>query len=76
MAFASAGATGGVPRLAGTAERAATIDDDRLYGRHLVDPQHRIVVEVALLHSPGLDADFAIQSRRQTVDDAALHLRH
>ena len=43
--------------------------------RHLVDAEHRVVVEVRLLHPAAIDRDPAIEGRRERIHCAALHLR-
>ena len=43
------------------------------HGR-FVDPQHVVLIEVALLHAAFVDRDFAFQRRRQSVDDGAADL--
>src|SRR6266849_1554550 len=55
----------------------AAAHDVRLYPRHLLQPQERIVVEVGLLNASLLETQLAVQSRGEAIDHAALHLgRH
>ena len=42
--------------------------------RHLVDPEHIVLMEVALLHAAAVDRDRPFQRRRETECDAALNL--
>src|SRR5207253_3185871 len=63
-------------RLSNSARRGLARNDVDLYDRHFVDPQHGIVVEVALLHAALVDGDGAIKRGAETIDDAALHLRY
>jgi hypothetical protein len=41
---------------------------------HLVDPQHLVAVEVALLGSTRLDLDLAVIERAESEADATFHL--
>ena len=50
------------------------VDDVDFDGRALAHAQHRLVVEIALLHAAVDDIDAAMQRGRQTEDDGALHL--
>ncbi len=43
--------------------------------RHLVHAQHRVVVEVRLLHAPVLEGELAVQRRAEAEGDAGLDLR-
>src|SRR5713101_6415660 len=45
-----------------------------LHGRHFMDAQQWVIVEVPLLHPPLLEADFAVERGGQTKDGTALHL--
>src|SRR5207249_11763994 len=63
-------------RLSDSARGCFARSDVDLDDRHFVDPQHGIVVEVALLHAALVDGDGAIKRGAETVDDAALHLRY
>src|SRR5205823_799606 len=42
--------------------------------RHLVHPEHRIVVKVPLPHASFLEGDLAIQGSGEAKDDTTLHL--
>src|SRR3989475_4395818 len=64
-----------IPRLADAALRVGARHDVPLALRHPREPQHPIVVEVALLHATPVDRDLAPQRRREAVHDRALHLR-
>ncbi len=44
-------------------------------GRRLVDAQHAVVVEIALLHAALVDRDLAIERRSQPEEETALQLR-
>ena len=63
IALATAGATGGTAGLADAGRGLRARHDVDLDLRHLVDPQHRVVVEVALLHAPVLERDLRRTAR-------------
>src|SRR6266700_704005 len=65
----------GCARFTDAALRVAARHDVDLHHRHLGQPEHAVVVEVALLHAALVDRDLAPQRRRQAVHDGALHLR-
>ena len=62
------------PGLADAAHLGAALDDVDLDLRHLVDAQHAVVVEVALLDPAVLEGDGAVERRAEAEGDAALHL--
>ena len=74
IALVSAGATPGAG-LADAAGRLAALDEMDLDRRRLVDAQHAIVVEVALLDAAVLERDLALQRGGEAEDDAAFDLR-
>src|SRR5438046_54347 len=66
------------PRLADAAGRrvgAGRYDVDVGYGRGLVDPDHREIVEIALLHLAVLEGDRAMLGEAHAHDRGALDLR-
>src|SRR6059036_2500591 len=68
------GGDGGNARLAEAAGGGTGVEDVRFHDRRLVDSQHRIVVEVRLLHAPAVDGDGAVEERGERIDPAAFHL--
>ena len=61
--------------LADAARLRAALDQVGLDARRLADPQHRIVIEVRLLHAPVGDRDLAGEYGTQAEDHAACELR-
>src|SRR5258706_4281039 len=61
--------------FADSAGRLLVPDQMNLDSRNLVDPQHAVIVEIALPHAALIDGDLAIERRRQPEDQAALHFR-
>ena len=74
-ALATAGAITGTPGSPTPDGFGRRRHDVHLDGRHLVDAQERVVVEVRLLDHAVLQRDLAVQRRRQPEADAAFHLR-
>ena len=64
----------GDSRLADPTHLVTALDNRDLDHRHLGEPQHRVGVEVGLLHAALLERDFTEQRGSQTKDDAAFHL--
>ena len=64
IALATAGAIGGTPGSPTPPGFASLGTMCTSTSRHLVHPQHRVVVEVALLHAPVLERDLAVAARR------------
>src|SRR2546430_10419190 len=60
------------PRLTDTALGVGARHDVDLHHRHLGQPEHAVVVEVALLHAALVDRDLAPQRRGQAGHDGAL----
>src|ERR1041385_553092 len=60
--------------LADAARRRVAGDDVQFNVRHLVDAQHVVVVEVALLHAAAVDRDAAFQRGAEAERDRALDL--
>src|SRR5690606_31668723 len=65
----------GRPRFADPCWRFRRWHDMHFDFRHLVDAQHLVVVEVGLHYLAVFERDLAHEQRRQSVADAALHLR-
>src|SRR6267154_3641279 len=61
--------------FADSARRLIVPNQMNLDGRSLVDPQHAVIVEIALPHAALVDRDLTIERRRQPEDQAALQLR-
>src|SRR5881398_3337598 len=61
--------------LAEASRRLAGVQDVLLDDRHLVDAEHRIVVEIGLLHTTAVDRDLAVECGRERVHRAPFHLR-
>src|SRR5258708_38864461 len=62
-------------RFPDSARRLLVSDQMNLDGRSLVDPQHAVIVEIALPYAALVDRDLTIERRRQSEDQAALQLR-
>src|SRR4029434_3157064 len=62
-------------RFADAAGRRVAGHDVNLYRWHLIHSQHRIIVEVALLHSALVNRALSVQRRSKTPNDAPFHLR-
>src|SRR5882672_1996071 len=64
----------GGARFADAARQLVIPDQMNLDGRSLVDPEHAVIVEIALLYAALFDRDFTIERRRQPEDQPALQL--
>src|SRR5258705_6216192 len=62
---------GGDARLSEAAGGRAGVEDVGFHNGRLVDSQHRIVVEVRLLHAPAVDGDGTVEESSEGVDSAA-----
>ncbi len=65
------------PRSAGLAGSAGSVlagHNMHFHHRHLIDTQHVVLMEIALLHAAAVDGDAAFERRRQAECDAALDL--
>jgi hypothetical protein len=60
--------------LTETARLLSAFDDVHLDWRHLVDPQHAVIVEIRLTHTAFVDGELAEQRRGQTKDQPSLEL--
>ena len=65
---------GGGASLTDTARLLPAFDNVHLDWRHLIDPQHAVIVEIRLTHAAFVDGDLAEQRRGQTKDQPALEL--
>src|SRR5262249_26801297 len=63
------------PALAHSARRLGALNDMNLDRRRLIDAQHLVSIEVALLDAAVLQRDLAVERRRDAEDDRALNLR-
>ena len=61
--------------FADAARRLAALDQMDVDRRRLVDPQHAVIVEIALLHAALVNGDLAIERGRRAEDQPALQLR-
>src|SRR3989442_11651411 len=61
-------------RLAAAGWRFGAGHDVYFHVGHLVDAKHVIIIEITLLHAAAIDGDLALESSRESVHNAALHL--